>query len=129
MWLDAMDRRLHSLLPPTLAAHARLGNIVGNRLVYLVDSPIWHARLRLAGPEILDAARSIGLEVTEFIVKTTRPDRRAPPPRPVSRPSSARAGQALRDAVATLSEDGTGTDFSSTAASVPSSRGVDDGSS
>lgn len=113
MWLDTLDRRLHSLLPPTLAAHARLGNVNGNRLVYLVDSPIWHARLRLAGPEILDAARSIGLDVTEFVVKTTRPESRAPQPRPpAARPMSARAGQALRDAVATLSDDTTGKDTS-----------------
>lgn len=112
MWLDALDRRLHSLLPPTLAAHARLGNVDGTRLVYLVESPVWHARLRLAGPEILDAARSIGLDVTEFVVKTTRPASRAPQPRPAPRPMSARAGQALRDALATLSDDNTGKDTS-----------------
>jgi len=112
MWLDTLDRRLHSLLPPTLAAHARLGNVNGTRLVYLVDSPVWHARLRLAGPEILDAARSLGLDVTEFVVKTTRPDYRAPQPRPAARPLSARARQALHDAVATLSGDSTGKDTS-----------------
>lgn len=112
MWLDTLDRRLHSLLPPTLAAHARLGNVDGTRLVYLVESPVWHARLRLAGPEILDAARSIGLDVTEFVVKTTRPEHRAPQHRPTARPMSARAGQALRDAVATLSDDTTGKDTS-----------------
>ena len=112
MWLDTLDRRLHSLLPPTLAAHARLGNVNGHRLVYLVDSPVWHARLRLAGPEILDAARSIGLDVTEFVVKTTRPQPRAPQPRTAARPLSARANEALRDAVATLSGDTTGKDTS-----------------
>lgn len=112
LWLDALDRRLHSLMPPALAAHARLGNVDGARLVYLVESPVWHARLRLAGPEILDAARSIGLDVTEFVVKTTRPTPRAPQPRPAARPLSARAGQALRDAVATLSDATTGKDTS-----------------
>ena len=112
IWLDTLDRRLHSLLPPTLAAHARLGNVNGHRLVYLVDSPIWHARLRLAGPEILDAARSLGLDVTEFVVKTTRPEHRAPQPRTATRPLSARADEALRDALATLSGDTTGKDTS-----------------
>ena len=112
MWLDALDRRLHSLMPASLAAHARLGNVDGTRLVYLVDSPVWHARMRLAGPELLDAARSIGLDVTEFVVKTTRPAPRAPQPRPAARPMSARAEQALRDALATLSDDTTGKDTS-----------------
>ena len=112
MWLETMDRRLHSLLPPMLAAHARLGNVDGKRLVYLVESPVWHARLRLAGPEILASARSVGLDVTEFVVKTTRPAPRAPRPRAASRTLSAYAQQALRDAVATLSDDTTGKDTS-----------------
>src|SRR5699024_1830378 len=112
MWLETMDRRLHSLLPPTLAAHARLGNVDGKRLVYLVESPVWHARLRLAGPEILASARSVGLDVTEFVVKTTRPAPRAPRPRAAARTLSAYAQQALRDAVATLSDDTTGKDTS-----------------
>lgn len=112
LWLDALDRRLRPLLPDAMAAHARLGNVDGGRLVYLVDSPIWHARLRLAGPEILDAARSIGLEVNEFVVKTTRPALRTPRSTPTSRPLSARAEQALREALATLSDDDTGKDTS-----------------
>src|SRR5690606_40032448 len=69
MWLDTLDRRLHSLLPPTLAAHARLGNVNGSMLVYLFDSPVWHARLRLVGPEILVAARSIALAFIEIADK------------------------------------------------------------
>src|SRR5690606_41353083 len=86
MWLDTLDRRLHSLLPPTLAAHARLGNVNGHRLVYHVDSPVWHARLRLAGPELLDAARSIGVDAPEFVVEAARPQPRAPHPRTAAPP-------------------------------------------
>ncbi|NZA28367.1 DUF721 domain-containing protein [Luteimonas sp. SJ-92] len=108
LWLDALDQRLRSLLPSPLAAHARLGNVDGRRLVYLVDAPVWHARMRLAGPELLDGARSIGLDVTEFVVKTTRPMPQPPQPAPAARPMSARADEALRDAVATLAGDDTG---------------------
>jgi len=71
LWLDALDRQLHPHLPQPLAAHARLGNVQDGRLVYLVDAPAWHARLRLAGPGLLDAARSIGLEVSSLVVKTS----------------------------------------------------------
>ena len=69
--LDALDRELRPLLPPQLAPHVRLANVAGDRLVFLVDSPVWHARLRLAADELLDAARSIGLEVRDVAIKTT----------------------------------------------------------
>ena len=69
--LDALDRELRPLLPPQLAPHVRLANVAGDRLVFLVDSPVWHARLRLAADELLDAARSLGLEVRDVAIKTT----------------------------------------------------------
>src|SRR3546814_1965847 len=63
MWLDELDRRLSPLLPPSLPAHARLANVDGDSLVYLVDSPVWLASLRLASNALLDAARPPGLDV------------------------------------------------------------------
>ena len=71
MWLDAVDHQLRPCLPPSLAAHSRLANVRGDKLVYVVDAPVWHAKLRLAAPELLDAARSIGLAVAVLQVKTT----------------------------------------------------------
>ena len=110
--LDALDRELRPLLPPSLAPHVRLANIHGDRLVFLVDSPVWHARLRLAASELLDAARSIGLEVRDIAIKTTS--------RPLQDPAqaglrastgampgkgrSAVEGVALRAALAVLAE-------------------------
>lgn len=86
IWLDSLDRRLVPLLPPALATHARLANVDGHRLVFLVDSPIWHARLRLSADALLDAARSIGLDVSDIVVRTsTRPLR---PTAPADRPSA-----------------------------------------
>jgi Dna[CI] antecedent DciA-like protein len=107
MWLDELDRRLSPFLPPSLAAHARLANIDGDRLVYLVDSPIWHARLRLASTGLIDAARSLGLDVTRFVVRTTRltPGSQAPPA-PVIVPVSATARAAVRDALASIRGSG-----------------------
>lgn len=72
LWLDAMDLRLRNCLPAELAAHARLANIDrSGKLVFVVDAPVWRAKLRLAAAEVLDAARSIGLGATDLIVKTT----------------------------------------------------------
>ncbi len=104
MWLDALDRRLVPLLPPALAPHARLANVDRNRLVFLVDSPIWHARLRLSADVLLDAARSIGLDVSDIVVRTsTRPLRPAPVgTAPVGGAPSPTARAALEAVVASL---------------------------
>lgn len=106
--LDALDRQLRPLLPPGLAAHVRLANVADGRLVFLVDSPVWHARLRLAADQLLDAARSVGLEVREVTIRqTSQPiERTAPPPRADSRsrvPGPA-AQEAFRAALEALVE-------------------------
>ena len=59
LWLDAVDQLLRPHLPPVLAAHARLANVRGDKLVFVVDGPVWHAKLRLATQELVDAARSV----------------------------------------------------------------------
>lgn len=70
MWLDALEQQLRPCLPPALAPHCRLANVAGKRLVFIVDSPVWNARLRLAAPELINVAQSIGLAVTEVTAKT-----------------------------------------------------------
>jgi hypothetical protein len=104
LWLEALDRQIRPCLPATLAAHARLANINSGKLVYLVDGPVWHARLRLAATEVLNAARSFGLDVTELVVKTTttpspqRPQDVATTTHPM-KPLSAAAQEAIRVAL------------------------------
>ena len=110
LWLDALDQRLRPALPPSLAAHARLANLDGGRLVYVVDAPVWRARLRLAGPDILDAARSLGLGVSELVVKaTSRPLHPSDDPQQQgtrkATPMSAAARDALQAALASLKKD------------------------
>jgi hypothetical protein len=106
LWLETLDLQLRPFLPSTLAAHARLANIDRGRLVYLVDAPVWHARLRLAATEVLDAARSLGLDVTDLVVKITtsplpqHPKAAAAAIRPM-KPLSAAARDAMRSALDT----------------------------
>jgi hypothetical protein len=103
MRLDALDHLLRPHLPPSLAAHARLANLHDERLVYLVDSPVWHAKLRLAAPDLLQAARSIGLQVSEITVKTAK--QALYPSAATSShavPMSAAASEGLRTALASL---------------------------
>jgi hypothetical protein len=94
-------------LPPSLAAHARVANVDGAKLVFLVDSPVWRARLRLAVPALLTSARSIGLEITEVVIKTaTAPLHPAPVATKAAVPMSAAAREALQAALASLDEPG-----------------------
>jgi hypothetical protein len=79
-WLDTVDQLLRPHLPPGLAAHARLANVRGDKLVFIVTAPVWHAKLRLASQVLVDAARSVGLDVAGLSVKTTtQPVRPLPP--------------------------------------------------
>lgn len=111
LWLDALEQQFRPLLPPALAGHCRLANVTGNRLVFLVDSPVWRAKLRLAAPELVERARSVGLAVTEITAKVvlpqTSPAAADPPRKPL--PMSAASREALLAALASLdSPDSTG---------------------
>ena len=109
MWLDELDQRFRPLLPPSLAAHARLANYERGRLVFVVDAPVWRAKMRLAAPELLDAARSIGLDAAELIVKTTTPVTASPQSDRKAKPISATALTALQTALELLKDpDSTG---------------------
>ena len=105
LWLDTLDQQLRPLLPPGLAPHCRLANLSGGQLVFVTDSPVWRARLRLAEAELLDAARSIGLNPTAVIIKTTTVPLQPPVPASAAAPLvSATARQAVSDALASLRE-------------------------
>nr|WP_255703223.1 DUF721 domain-containing protein [Lysobacter sp. GX 14042] len=102
MWLDELDRRFHPLLPRALAPHTRVANYEQGRLVFLVDSPVWRAKLRLLAPQLLDTARSLGLDAKEVVVRTSLAP--APPPAPKHRPvtMSDTARKSLQAALASL---------------------------
>jgi hypothetical protein len=107
MWLDAVDQLLRPCLPPVVAAHARLANVRGDRLVFVVDAPAWHARVRLATRELVDAARSVGLDVAGLSVRTTlQPLRPLHPAARTATPNVSAANQShLEAALALLRSD------------------------
>ena len=108
-WLDSVDQLLRPHLPPGLAAHARLANVRGGKLVYVVDAPIWHAKLRLATQVLVDAARSVGLDVAGLSVRTTlQPLRPLPPATRTAKPMSAAGQSQLEAALALLRSDAPG---------------------
>lgn len=68
-WLATIDARLRECLPSSLAAHCKLGNVQSGRLVFLVSSPVWKAKLRLHADVLLDAATAAGLKPSALTVK------------------------------------------------------------
>jgi len=70
-WLSTLNHHLHVRLQSPLNLHARLADVQAKTLVYLVDSPTWHARLRLSEARLLEAARGLDLEVTTLRIRTT----------------------------------------------------------
>ena len=92
-------------LPPGLAAHARLANVRGDKLVFVVDAPVWHAKLRLATQVLVDAARSVGLDVAGLSVRTTTQPLRPLPAARTAVPMSAAGQSGLEAALALLRSD------------------------
>ncbi|MDL5365184.1 DciA family protein [Xanthomonas sp. NCPPB 2654] len=106
LWLDALDRQLRPHLPPNLASRCRLANVNGEQLVFLVYSPVWHARVRLAEADILAAARSLGLKATRVTVKIATSPAHSPMQQARNKPApvSAATHKGLRDALASLQD-------------------------
>lgn len=69
MWLDAVNRQWRALLPVNLRGHLRIGNMASGRLSVLASAPVWAGRARLVSDELLQAARSIGLNVEHLQVR------------------------------------------------------------
>lgn len=109
LWLDTLEQQLRPCLPPALSPHCRLGNVTGGKLVFIVDSPMWRTRLRLAAPELINLARSVGVAATEVVAKvSTAPAQSAAATGPAVKPMSAATRLALQAALASLQESGSG---------------------
>jgi hypothetical protein len=101
--LRELDKRLRQSLPEPLASHVRLGNVRDGRLVFLVDSPVWKAKLRLYADVIRDAASAAGLVTSGMTVKvaTMLP---VPPDAASLSPLTQAARDSLRAAAATVDD-------------------------
>ena len=104
MQLHALDRQLRQSLPEPLASHVKLGNLRDDRLVFLVDAPVWSARLRLYADILLDAARTAGLRASSITVKVATMQPVPPDAAPLS-PLSPSARETLRAAAAATQDE------------------------
>lgn len=105
LWLGTIDQTLRLALPPELAPHCRLGNVRGGTLVFLVNSPVWKAKLRLHADAVLATARDLDIPASELLVKISAmpPGPRADAP---SRPLSDHARACLRSAAEAVKDPG-----------------------
>lgn len=73
--LAGLDQKLRQSLPPALAEHCCLANVHADRLVFLVDSPVWKTSLRLHAQTLMDAAAELGFSNRSLTLKvaTMRP--------------------------------------------------------
>ena len=94
-WLDALDPLLRQSLPATLADQCRLANVDDKHLVFLVNGPVWKAKLRLHADALLDAAAAAGLKARTLVVKVSLP---VPPPQTGVAPTRP-LSEAVRDSL------------------------------
>ncbi len=95
--LADLDQQLRRHLSPTLAEHVRLGNVRGDRIVFLASSAAWASRLRMEQATVLRLARALGVQARALVVKIAPPPA-VPEPTPPGRVLSAAAASHLRAA-------------------------------
>jgi hypothetical protein len=93
-WLEALDQRLRRYLPAALQTHCHLGNVDAGKLVFVVDAPVWNAKLRQHAGILLDAAIAAGLQAHTLTIRVV-----APPPASPGRAAPKPLSQATRDAL------------------------------
>lgn len=87
--LDRLDRLLRQSLPAAMAENCRLANVDVDRLVFLVNAPVWKSKLRLMADLLLEAASAAGHPARALVVKVV----------PLSSSSPETIGKPLSEAV------------------------------
>jgi hypothetical protein len=87
--LDRLDLLLRQNLPAPMAANCRLANVDLDKLVFLVNAPVWKSKLRLMADSLLEAAAAAGHPARALVVKVV--------PMPTGSPES--IGKPLSEAV------------------------------
>ena len=97
--LGRLDQLLRQGLPAELAGQCRLANVDNDRLVFLVNAPVWKNKLRLMADVLLDGAAAAGYPARTLVVKVV-PDFSISPETVVGKPLS----KAVRDSLRTTAQ-------------------------
>ena len=92
--LGRLDQLLRQNLPVPLVDNCRLANVDNDRLVFLVNAPVWKNKLRLMADVLLDGAAAAGFPARTLVVKVV-PVSSSSPETVVGKPLS----EAVRDSL------------------------------
>jgi len=93
--LDKLDKLLRQNLPAAMAGQCRLANVEKDRLVFLVNAPVWKNKLRLMADVLLDAAAAAGHPARALVVKVV-PEFAISPETVTGKPLSEAVRESLR---------------------------------
>lgn len=93
--LGRLDQMLRQSLPAALAGQCRLANVENDRLVFLVNAPVWKNKLRLLADVLLDASAAAGYPARSLVVKVV-PTSTSSPETGVGKPLSEAVRESLR---------------------------------
>jgi hypothetical protein len=94
--LDRLDHLLRQNLPVALAENSRLANVDADKLVFLVNAPVWKSKLRIMADVLLDAASAAGYPARTLVVKVVPPAASNSPEPGVGKPLSEAVRESLR---------------------------------
>src|SRR3990167_698946 len=90
-----LDQSLRQNLPAAVAQQCRLANVDQDRLVFLVNAPVWKNKLRLMADVLLDAAAAAGFPARTLVVKVV-PSFDISPEMTIGKPLSEAVRESLR---------------------------------
>ena len=93
--LGRLDQLLRQNLPAAMAENCRLANVDNDRLVFLVNAPVWKNKLRLMADVLLDASAAAGHPARTLVVKVV-PTSPSSPETGVGKPLSEAVRESLR---------------------------------
>jgi hypothetical protein len=100
--LDRLDHLLRQSLPAALAENSRLANVDADRLVFLVNAPVWKSKLRMLADVVLDAAAAAGHPARALVVKVVPTSTSSP--ETVGKPLSEAVRESLRAAARSVED-------------------------
>jgi hypothetical protein len=106
--LMALEVLLQELLPDPLRTHCQLLAIRDETLVLAADSPVWAARLRFHGPQLVkQLSRNQTVKLRTIRIRVRPPERNVPEKRPGSmRQLSKNSTAALQQVAQNVSDPG-----------------------
>lgn len=101
--VDRTSRRIVPLLPSPLREHVGFAGLRNDRVLLLVESPVWAARARMEQTRILAAIHSLGLAASSVTAKVAPLP--VPPGGSIAAPSlTPRTAQTIRAAATAIAD-------------------------